>query len=105
MLVFFVFSGIDLCLTWFIKIKISDNHNTDEVIQKSKYSTLEELKRKVALPRDSSIMNCADIVTEELLKIFILDKEDENTYVANHLGGLFGIFYKVIVSGSATFIS
>ncbi|KAE9546764.1 hypothetical protein FO519_010024 [Halicephalobus sp. NKZ332] len=27
-----------------------------------------------------------DIVIEELLKIFILDKEDENTFVANHLG-------------------
>ena len=27
-----------------------------------------------------------DIVVEELLKIFILDREDDDTYVANHLG-------------------
>uniref|UniRef100_A0AC34R721 Acyl-CoA thioesterase n=1 Tax=Panagrolaimus sp. JU765 TaxID=591449 RepID=A0AC34R721_9BILA len=52
-------------------------------------------------PGKSPIMSTQEIVTEELLKIFILDKEDDNTYVANHLGD--GTWLTKNVYGGALF--
>ena len=42
-----------------------------------------------------------DIVAEKLLKIFVLDKEDDDTYVANHLGD--GTWFSKNVYGGCLF--
>jgi acyl-CoA thioesterase II len=52
-------------------------------------------------PKDRSKMSTTDIVTEELLKIFILDEEDKDTYIANHLGD--GTWITKNVYGGALF--
>jgi acyl-CoA thioesterase II len=51
--------------------------------------------------KDPSKMSTKDIVTEELLKIFILDEEDKDTYIANHLGD--GTWITKNVYGGALF--